>query len=151
MLHEGSFHEALPRLRDALAADPRNPYALHLLGIALYEVGQIEPARDAYRACLRAAPDHLGARVHLSHVLRETGDTRGAIVEGMEALRRFPADGDALHAVGLAYHARGEDAAARKYLEAFLGTGPELEAATEVRALLAAMGGGGAQGDQEPD
>ncbi len=150
MLHEGQFREALARLRDVLAADPMNSYAFHMLGIALYEVGQIESARDAYRATLRLAPNHLGARVHLSHVLRETGDGRGAIKEGMEALRRFPGDGDALHAIGLAYHARTEYAAAKKYLEAFLETGPELEVATEVRVLLVAMDGG-APASEEPD
>lgn len=151
MLHEGSFREALVRLRAALAADPMNPYAFHLLGIALYEVGQIEGARDAYRATLRLAPNHLGARVHLSHVLREMGDSKAAILEGMEALRRFPSDGDALHAIGLAYHARTEYAAAKKYLEAFLETCPELEVATEVRALLASMDGGAPVTEEEPD
>jgi Flp pilus assembly protein TadD len=67
------------------------------------------------------------------------GDTRGAIREGMAALSQAPGDADALHAVGLAYHARGDFAAARKYLEAFLATGPELEVAVEVRELLATM------------
>jgi tetratricopeptide (TPR) repeat protein len=139
IIHEGSYDEALVLLREVLKQDPKNPYAYHLLGIALYELGQIEAARDAYRATLAIAPDHLGARVHLSHVYRELGDTKNAITQGMEALRRFPGDSDALHAVGLAYHARGDVAAARKYLEAFLETGPELEVGTEVRALLQAM------------
>lgn len=139
-VHEERFHDALPLLRDVLKADPKNPYALHLLGIALYELGQLEPARDAYRACVAAAPDHRGARVHLSHVLRELGDHRGAVKEGLAALSRFPDDGDAMHAVGLAYLAGGEDVAARKYLEAYLATNPELEVATEVQSLLAALG-----------
>jgi len=139
LLHEERFHEALPLLRDALKADPKNPYALHLLGVALYEVGQLEPARDAYRACVGVAPNHRGARVHLSHVLRELGDLRGAIKEGLDALSRFPDDGDAMHAVGLAYLARGDGAAAKKYLEAYLRTNPEFEAATEVRTLLAGL------------
>ena len=150
MLHEGSFREALVRLKDVIAADPKNPYAFHLLGIALYEVGQLQGARDAYQATLRLAPDHLGARVHLSHVLREMGDSKAALREGMEALRRFPSDGDALHAIGLAYLARDDKTAARKYLEAFLETGPELEVATEVRSLLVAMDGPPVS-EEEPD
>jgi hypothetical protein len=56
--------------------------------------------------------------------------------EGTEALSRSPGDPDALHAVGLVYHARGDQVAARKYLEAFLDTGPEFEVSLEVRALL---------------
>ena len=56
-----------------------------------------------------------------------------------QALSLSPGDGDALYAVGMAYMARGENAAARKYLEAFLGARPELEVATEVREMLAEL------------
>jgi len=136
VLHEGRFRDALLLLRAVLKSNAKNPYAFHLLGIALYEIGEVEAARDAYKAALASAPNHLGARVHLSHVLRELGDHKGAIKEGMEALRRFPDDADALHAIGLAYHARGDFAAARKYLESFLATNPEFEVASEVRVLL---------------
>lgn len=70
-----------------------------------------------------------------------TGDIRGAIREGMAALSLSPGDPDSLHAVGLAYQARGDNLAARKYLEAFLATGPELEVSLEVQALLATLEG----------
>ena len=141
LLHEERFREAMVELRRALEADPRNAYAYYFLGVAFFEVGEVEAARDAYAACLKLAPEHLGARVALSHVLRMRGDVRGAIREGMAALAQAPGDPDALHAVGLAYHARGDGAAAKKYLEAFLATGPELEVGLETRALLAAIGG----------
>ena len=110
-------------------------------------MGELEPARDAYTACVKLAPGHLGARVALCHVLRILGDVRGALREGMEALARAPGDPDALHAVGLAYHARGDDEAARRYLEAYLATGPELEVAVETKALLDTIPGG----EQPPD
>lgn len=140
LLHEERFREALVMLRDILTRDPKNPYAFYLAGIALFESGELAPARDAYRACLNVAPHHLGARVALSHVLRSLGETKEAIREGMEALSQSPSDGDALHAVGLAYLARGETVAARKYLTAFLDTHPEFEVETEVRSLIAEMG-----------
>jgi tetratricopeptide (TPR) repeat protein len=139
LLHEERYHEALIALRSVLQKDPQNPYAFYFLGVALYESGELEASRDAYRACLKLAPQHLGARVALCHVLRASGDLREAIKEGMAALTQAPADPDALHAVGLAYLARGDDAAARRYLEAFLGTKPEFEVATEVRATLATL------------
>ena len=140
LLHEERFYDALLFLREVLKKDSKNAYAFYFLGVALYESGELEPARDAYRACLAVAPKHLGARVSLSHVLRELGDGREAIREGMAALALSPGDSDALHAVGLAYLARGETAAARKYLEAFLESKPEFEVATDVRAILAEMG-----------
>jgi tetratricopeptide (TPR) repeat protein len=139
LLHEERYQEAMLFLKRVLEADPRNPYAYHYLGVALYELGELEPARDAYRAAIRLSPDFLGARVHLSHVLRELGVAKGALKEGMDALARFPGDGDLLHAIGLAYHARGDTTAARKYLEAYLRTNPELEAGMEVRALLGTL------------
>jgi Flp pilus assembly protein TadD len=152
LLHEERYHEAMVELRRALQRDPKNPYAYYFLGVAFYESGELEAARDAYAACLKLAPRHLGARVALCHVLRVTGDVRGAIREGMAALSLAPGDPDALHAVGLAYHARGDDQAARKYLEAFLATGPELEVTLETQALLGTLEGGEPEaGDGEDD
>jgi tetratricopeptide (TPR) repeat protein len=107
-------------------------------------VGELEPSRDAYRACLAIAPKHLGARVALTHVLRQMGDLREALKEGLAALSQAPGDADALHAIGLVYLARGDDAAARRYLEAFLETKPEFEVATEVRAILDDLASGSA-------
>ncbi len=141
LLHEERFREALVELRRVLQADPRNPYAYYFLGVGLFEVGEIEPARDAYGAALKVSPQHLGARVALAHVLRILGDTRGSVREGLAALRQVPGDPDALYAVALAYHARGEEAAAAKYLDAFLATNPEFEVAVETRALLASLRG----------
>jgi Flp pilus assembly protein TadD len=139
LLHEERYREAMAELRRVVEVDPKNAYAYHLLGVAFFEVAELEAARDAYAACLRIAPAHLGARVALGHVLRMLGDTRGALREGMAALSQAPGDPDALHALGLAYCARGDSVAARKYLEAFLATGPEFEVELEVRNLLESL------------
>jgi tetratricopeptide (TPR) repeat protein len=136
LLHDERFQEALYALRDIIKTNPKNAYAYHFLGVALFETAQPEAARDAYRAALRLAPNYLGARVALSHVLRMLGDIRGAITEAEQALKRHPDDGDVLHAAGLAHAARGDNEAARRYLNAFLASNPEFEAATEVRAIL---------------
>lgn len=148
LLHEERFHEALQVLRDVIRADPGNPYAFFFLGQALYEVGELQPARDAYRAVLRLAPEHLGARVALTHVLRKLGETRDAVSEGLTALEQAPTDGDVLYALGLAYLARGDNIAARRHLEAFLRANPELETRIEVEGLLAAMEGPGPANDE---
>lgn len=149
LLHEERYREAMVELRRVLQEDPKNPYAYYYLGVAFYEVGELEASRDAYAASLKLAPKHLGARVALSHVLRQTGDVRGAIREGMAALSQAPGDGEALYALGMAHHARGDDAAARRYLEAFLQTNPELEVALETRGLLAQLGGGAEQAESD--
>ncbi len=140
LIQEGRHKDALLALRDVIKTQPNNPYAYHYLGVAFYELDQREPARDAYTAAVRLAPDYLGARVSLSHVLRLLGDADGAIAQAKEALRRFPKDGDAMHAIGLAYAAKGQRKAARQHLEGFLGNNPEFEAATEVRQILEMLG-----------
>lgn len=151
LLHEERYREAMVELRRVLQEDSQNPYAYYYLGVAFYEVGELEASRDAYAACLKLAPKHLGARVALSHVLRQLGDVRGAIREGMAALSQAPGDGEALYALGLAHHARGDEAAARKYLEAFLETNPELEVSLETRGLLSQLGGAANDGARERD
>jgi Flp pilus assembly protein TadD len=142
LLHAERFQDALLELRDVLKKDPANPYAYHFLGVALYETGEIEAARDAYRACLRLAPAHLGARIALSHVLRALGDPDAALSEAHAALEAAPEDGDALHAVGLAHFARGDRPSARRYLTAFLATRPEFEVQLEVQGILDSLGDG---------
>jgi Flp pilus assembly protein TadD len=140
LLHEERFREALVALRDVIKKDPANPYAYNFLGVALFEIGELEAARDAYRAALRVSPTYLGARVALTHILRQQNDLREALKEGTMALSQAPGDPDALHAIGLVYLARGDKVSARRYLEAFLATNPEFEVGLEVRQALEALG-----------
>lgn len=142
LLHEERYKEALEALREVIKGDPQNPYAFFFLGQALYEVGELQPSRDAYQATLRLAPQHLGARVALTHVLRKLGETRAAVSEGLVALEQAPTDGDAIYALALAYVARGDEVSARRYLEAFLRSNPEFETRVEAEGLLAGLGGG---------
>ncbi len=149
LLEEARFEEALQELKRVIQKDPNNPYAYHLLGGAFHEVGQIDASRDAYLAAIRVSPEHLGSRVALANVLRQLGDHAGAEREAKEALRRFPKDGDALHALGLAQAARGNRKEARKNLQGFLDASPEFEAAQEVRGILEMLGLGNDDDPQE--
>lgn len=140
LVQEERYPEALLELRRVLGEDPENSYAYHYLGVTFFELDNMEAARDAYRAAVRLAPDYLGARVALSHVLRELGEHDDAIRQAREALRRFPKDGEAQHALGLAHAAKGNPAEAKRHLQGFLESGPEFEVATEVRAILDSLG-----------
>jgi tetratricopeptide (TPR) repeat protein len=140
LLQEGDVPRAMLALRDVIKRQPNNPYAYNYLGVAFFEIKNLEAARDAYRAAVRLSPDYLGARVALSHALRMLGDLDGALNEAREALRRFPKDGDAMHAAGLAHAAKGNRKDARRQLEGFLAQGPELEAQLEVKQILEMLG-----------
>ena len=142
LLQEARYPEAMIALRGVIKADPMNPYAYNYLGVAFFEIENLEAARDAYRAAIRVQPDYLGARVSLSNVLRLMGHPGEALREANEALRRFPKDGEALHAAGLANAAKGNRREAKKQLQGYLGQGPELEAQHEVRQILEMLGVG---------
>lgn len=140
VLLENNFEEGLRMLRDVIKADPANPYAYHFVGVALYELRQIEPARDAYRAALRYAPGYLASRLGLSHVLRELGDARGALVEAQDALARFPRDAEAMRAAGLAHAALGQRRAARRQLQGYMSSPADVEDRMEVQQVLEMLG-----------
>lgn len=140
LLQEERPIEAILELRRVLAASPRNPYGFHYLGVALYETDELEASRDAYRAAVAIAPGYRGARLHLSHVLRQLCDLRGAIEQAETARRQAPDDPETWHALGLAHAARGDKPAARRWLEAFLRSSPEFEVSIEVRAALERLG-----------
>jgi len=136
LMLEGEYHDALVKLRDVIRDDPRNPYAFHYTGAALFELGQFEAAAAAYRAAARIAPRYTGARVGLSHCLRIMEETRAAMYEAREALKITPGDGDALWALGLAQAAAGDKSGAVRSIEAFLATNPEFEVAQEAKAMI---------------
>jgi tetratricopeptide (TPR) repeat protein len=64
------------------------------------------------------------------------GEYDRAIRMGLRALQKRGDDGDALFLVGAAHFQKGENQAARRYLERFLQTNPELEVALEVEGML---------------
>lgn len=143
LLLDRNYPEALARLKKVIEADPGNAYAYHYVGVALDELGRAEAARDAFEAALRASPNYLAARIGLAHALRKTGDLMAAVAHGREALARFPDDGDAHFAIGLALAAAGDRPGAIRHLEAFLRSGPEIEAQIEARAMLERLTAGG--------
>jgi len=136
LLMEGATTEALEKLRDVLKRDPQNSYAFFYLGTTLFELGKMDPARDAYRAAVRLSPNYLGARVGLSQTLRRLGEAEAALEQAEEALRRFPDDGDALFAAAASLAGMGRVKRAAEVFQRFLATGPEVEAQIEVQGIL---------------
>jgi tetratricopeptide (TPR) repeat protein len=141
LLREGEADRAVDELERVIASDPNNEYAHYFLGAAHFEKGRFEKAMKAYLRALEIAPNYLGALVHLGHALRMLGKHGEALRVGNAALERSNEDGDALHLMALVHYARGEKAAAIKFLERFLATRPELEAANEAEGMLRMLRG----------
>ena len=141
LLREGELALAVAELERLVEAEPDNEYALFFLGNAHFEKGDFDKAMKAYVVALEKAPGYVGAMVSLGHTLRMLGRYEQALRMGHEVLSRQKDDSDGLYLMGLSHYARGEEAAAARYLHRFLETGPEVEAAQEVRGLLEVLEG----------
>ena len=140
-LREGDAHGAVVELERVITEDPDNEYAFFFLGGAHFELGAFDKAMKAYLVALEKAPEYLGAMVGLGQTLRLLGRYDQALRMGRQVLARDKNDSDGLYLMGLIHYARGDEAAAKAYLERFLESEPEVEVAQEARGLLEILSG----------
>jgi cytochrome c-type biogenesis protein CcmH/NrfG len=141
LLHGGETDRAIDELVRVARADPQNEYAFHFLGHAYFQKEAFPEALKSYVEALRLAPDYVGAMVGAGQTLRMMGEYDRAIRMGKNVLQQQEDDGDGLFLVGAAHFQKGENEAARRYLERFLQTSPELEVALEVEGMLQVIRG----------
>lgn len=139
LLREGEVDRAIEELTSVVAGDRDNEHALYFLGAAYFERGAFDKAAKAYIEALRVAPAFSGALVGLGHAMRMQGRPTEALKIGRELLERDEKDSDGLYLVGLSHYARGEAAAAERFLLRFLDSRPEAEVANEARGLLGVL------------
>lgn len=151
LLREGEVDAAIAELERVVIADPDNEHALYFLGAAHFEKGRFDKAAKAYLEALRVSPQFNGALVGLGHAMRMQGRPTDALRIGKEVLERDEKDSDGLYLVGLAHYARGEAAAAERFLLRFLDSRPEAEVANEARGLLQVLRERRGAGAGEPD
>ena len=141
LLHSGEADEAIAELLRVVREDPGNEYAFHFLGHAYFEKEAYREALKSYVEALKLAPDYLGAMLGAGQALRMLGEYDRAIRMGQRVLQKQEDDSDGLFLVGAAHFQKGENDAARRYLERFLETDPELEVALEVEGMLQVIRG----------
>ena len=141
LLHDGRLDEAIDELLRVAREDPKNEYAFHFLGHAYFEKEAYREALKAYVEALSLAPEYVGAMIGAGQTLRMMGEYDRAIRMGQRVLQKDDADGDALFLVGATHFQKGENQAAKRYLERFLETSPELEIALEVEGMLQVIRG----------
>jgi cytochrome c-type biogenesis protein CcmH/NrfG len=141
LLAEGRHEEAVLELERLVARSPDNEHAWFFLGSANFELERWAKAMQAYVKALEIAPEFTGAMIHLGHALHRLGHYTQAIRLGAQVLARRPDDPDALYLLGACHFALGDEAAATRYLEAFLHTQPEVEAAIEAQGMLQVLRG----------
>lgn len=151
LLQTGELDEAITELLRVTAEQPDNDLAHNLLGTAFFEKREYEKALKCYVRALEIAPKFVGAMVGAGHALRMLGRTEHALRLARQALLVSKEDPDALFLAGCLCFARGETHAAKTYLERFLDTKPEIEAAMEARGMLKALDEGVPDADRDDD
>jgi cytochrome c-type biogenesis protein CcmH/NrfG len=141
LLYSGELDAAIDELLRVIRDDPQNEYAFHFLGHAYFEKAAYKEALKGYVEALALVPDYLGAMLGAGQTLRMLGEYDRAIRMGKRVLQKQEDDQDALFLVGAAHFQRGENQAAKRYLERFLETSPELEVALEVEGMLQVIRG----------
>jgi len=125
LLHAGEIDQAIDELLRVAREDPQNEYALHFLGHAYFQKEAFPEALKSYVEALKLAPEYAGAMVGAGQTLRMMGEYDRAIRMGKRVLQQQ----------------KGENDAAKRYLERFLETSPELEVALEVEGMLQVIRG----------
>lgn len=141
LLHSGEIDRAIDELLRVVREDPDNEYASYFLGHAYFEKEAYPEALKCYVEALRVAPQYVGAMIGAGQALRMMGEYDRAIRMGRRVLDKDKDDSDALFLVGAAHFQKGENQAAKRYLERYLETGPELEIALEVEGMLQVIRG----------
>ncbi|HTW93459.1 MAG TPA: tetratricopeptide repeat protein [Tepidisphaeraceae bacterium] len=110
----GRLTEAEAIYRRVLHVSPRQPNALHLLGLIAEKTGRIEEAADFFRRAVAARADFVDARFDLGMALAKLGRTEEAIEAYRGLLGVKPDHLQALHnlANALANSGRNEEAKA---------------------------------------
>lgn len=115
----GRLHEARQHYERVLAADPRQPDALNLLGMIDHAEGNIALAVSRIRQAIALNPQMPGFHTNLGTVLHASGDSRAAANAFRQALVVKPDHLAALFNLGVVLQALSEfDEAAKTYAAA---------------------------------
>jgi tetratricopeptide (TPR) repeat protein len=136
LLAQGNLEETRGRLAEVLASNPGNADALAYYGVATYQAGDPEQARDALRRAAKIDPDHLVANKCLAKVCDALGDSYGLEIAAANAMRLAPGDREVLIMYGVARMNRLEvDAAADAFNKAVEIAPTDLTALLYLEAL----------------
>jgi predicted TPR repeat methyltransferase len=104
---EGRLAEAERTYREILAVEPRNPDALHFLGVLCHQRGQSTEAIELIREALVLAPDYADAHNNLGNVLKELGRADEAVAAYRRSLQLRPGHAPTHTNLGIALRSLG--------------------------------------------
>ena len=116
-LARGAYQAAIPLLRGAVEAQPRNPLALNTLGAALLKSGEQEGADRFFERALQANPRYTNARYNLASALAGQQHWEQAAAEFRQVLAENPQDAGARQHLGEVLRLWGDENARAGSLE----------------------------------
>lgn len=128
--------EAIENYRKVISAAPDWVEAHINLGVALYQSGHLQEARQAFEAAVRLDPENGISRYNLGCVLEEEGRIDQALEHLQRAERLMPSHPDVHFNLALAYEKRGEVIGAREQWNIYLRYAPNGPWAAQARARL---------------
>lgn len=138
---QGDLAAAEQACRQVLDAAPREPEALHLLGLITHRRGDGPAAKGALRKAIRARPGVARFHNSLAVVLRDLGEPEAARAALERALRLRPRFPGALYNLGLVHEKLGDPERALSAYESACEQDPGLAPAHDARGLaLQALG-----------
>jgi len=141
-LHQsGRLKEAEQAYRGALREDPRNPDALHLLGLLAHQAGDNPAGADLIRQAIEIRGERAVYHFNLGVVLAAAGDETGAESAYRCCLEVAPDRAEAHNNLGLLLHRRGElDQAAAAFRSALAHDARHAEALANLGRVLQEQG-----------
>ena len=104
----GKLQEAQRLLEDLVRHHPQHAHARHLLGVVVYQTGQIEAARQHIAAAISINPNVGHFYTNLAEMCRQHGDVEQAIRLGEQAVALDPSNPVAHSNLGIAYYDAGK-------------------------------------------
>lgn len=134
---QGQLAEAETSYRQALALDPRQPDALHMLGVLARQKGDLTTARALIEQAVRERPAYPEAFHDLGLVLWDLGQPQPAIDAYRRAVALKPDFVDACYNLGNLFYAKGNLAEAAIWYAKALEIEPRLAPAHFNLAVIA--------------
>jgi Flp pilus assembly protein TadD len=147
-LARGHAAEAIPYLRNAVAARPEEPVALNTLGAALLSAGNANDASGILERALRSNPRYTNARYNLANALAERQQWEQAAEQFRQVLKEIPDDAGTRQHLSEVLRLWGNDMAAAgdlagavlRYREALPFREDDAELHCDLGTLLAKLG-----------
>jgi tetratricopeptide (TPR) repeat protein len=137
-MENGNPQKAVPLLREAVQASPKDAVLAYKLSLALDKTGDLEGEKGALEQVVKIDPDFALAQNQLGYLASRNGDAASAELHFREAVRAAPGYAQAWVSLAATLGMQSRYSEAQAALDAALRLDPTNEQALELRKELTA-------------